>query len=94
MPVAVLSDERSGREVIIGNPYVKLRRDRYAPDANLVRAFTAFKAQLERMCRVGGRRRAPHGRGRLALVSSRPPSNRACGSPAHGSPMSFTVGVR
>ena len=33
-------------------------------------------------------------RGRLTLVSSRPPSNRACGSPAHGSPTSFAAGVR
>jgi hypothetical protein len=27
-------------------------------------------------------------------VSSRPPSNRACDFPAHGSPTSFTGGVR
>ena len=45
---------------------------------------------------VSGRREAPGvaRRGRLTLVSSRPPSNRACGSPAHGSPTSFAAGVR
>ena len=42
---------------------------------------------------VGGRRlrRAALPTG---LVSSRRPSNRACGSPAHGSPTSFTAGIR
>ena len=33
-------------------------------------------------------------RGGGCSVSSPSPSNRACGSPAHGSPMSFTGGVR
>src|SRR3954467_2315130 len=43
-----------------------------------------------------GRREAPGvaRRGRLSLVSSRPPSNRACGSPAHGSPTFFTAGIQ
>jgi hypothetical protein len=36
--------------------------------------------------RVGG------WRGSRGPVSSRPPSNRACGSPAHGSPTCFTGG--
>jgi hypothetical protein len=33
-------------------------------------------------------------RGSSCSVSSPSPSNRACGSPAHGSPTSFTGGVR
>jgi hypothetical protein len=43
-----------------------------------------------------GRREAPGvaRRGRLSPVSSRPPSNRACGSPAHGSPTFFTAGIQ
>ena len=43
-----------------------------------------------------GRREAPGvaRHCRLSLVSSRPPSNRACGSPAHGSPTFFTVGIQ
>src|SRR5512132_4740573 len=32
--------------------------------------------------------------GRCRSVSSALPSNRACGSPAHGSPTSFTAGIR
>jgi ABC-2 type transport system ATP-binding protein len=45
---------------------------------------------------LSGRREAPGSarRGRLVLVSSRPPSNRACGSPAHGSPTSVAGGIR
>ena len=49
-----------------------------------------------RCCSRGGwsgRREAPGPRGRVSptgLVSSRPPSIRACGSPAHGSPTFFT----
>ncbi len=43
-----------------------------------------------------GRREAPGSARtcRLVPVSSRPPSIRACGSPAHGSPTFFTVGIR
>ncbi|MCA1696809.1 MAG: hypothetical protein LC749_19930, partial [Actinobacteria bacterium] len=46
--------------------------------------------------RLVGRREAPGVArdGRLSLVSSRPPSNRACGSPAHGSPTFFAVGIQ
>jgi glutamate/tyrosine decarboxylase-like PLP-dependent enzyme len=63
-----------------------------APETSIV-AFRARPAGYE-VGRVGGRRLTPCGRGRLALVSSRPPSNRACGSPAPGSPTSFTGGIR
>ena len=43
-----------------------------------------------------GRREAPAvaRRGRLTVVSSRPPSIRACGSPAHDSPTFFTAGIQ
>ena len=34
------------------------------------------------------------GRGQACSVSGSRPSNRACGSPAHGSPTSFTAGIR
>jgi hypothetical protein len=53
-----------------------------------------FPSWLWEVGRVGGRRLALARRGRLSLVSSRPPSNRACGSPAHGSPTFFTVGIQ
>jgi hypothetical protein len=55
--------------------------------------FNLLTASRSEDGRVGGRRRGradwPTG-----LVSSHPPSNRACGSPAHGSPTFFTVGIR
>ena len=41
--------------------------------------------------------RVSHCRGRdqgVCSVSSSRPSNRACGSPAHGSPTSFAAGIR
>jgi hypothetical protein len=46
-----------------------------------------------RAIEMSGRREAcrPFGPGgQRHRVASRPPSNRACGSPAHGSPTSFT----
>jgi hypothetical protein len=44
-------------------------------------------------CRVGGRRRGLR-RCRLAWFPPAATSNRACGSPAHGSPTFFTIGIR
>jgi integrase len=44
--------------------------------------------------RVGERRPVSRGVADCHLVSSRPPSIRACGSPAHGSPTFFTVGIQ
>jgi hypothetical protein len=44
--------------------------------------------------RVGERRPVSRGVADCHLVSSRPPSIRACGSPAHGSPTFFTVSIQ
>ena len=54
----------------------------------------ALQAAGREVGRVCERRLAPRGGCRLALVSSRPPSIRACGSPAHGSPTFFTADIR
>jgi hypothetical protein len=44
--------------------------------------------------RVGERRPVSRGVADCHLVSSRPPSIRACGSPAHGSPTFFTASIQ
>ena len=63
------------------------------------RHWDALRGNVEPIVAAGGwsgRREAPGSvrTCRLVLVSSRPPSIRACGFPAHGSPTFFTVGIR
>ncbi len=62
----------------------------------LARASEALVTTWDDSGGWSGRREAPGvaRRSRLSLVSSHPPSNRACGSPAHGSPTFFTVGIQ
>ena len=51
-------------------------------------------SELGRLGRVGGRRLALRGMADWCWFPPAAASNRACGSPAHGSPTFFTVGIR